>query len=98
MHTCALVHRSVAIRIGTAGGIARQPLALGLLCEVLLGYVHVVLIDLVLGHTFHAEYLNVEALASGNGILDNVEGLLVDLVHVHGKTCDCQKRARNKDG
>lgn len=45
----------------------------------------------VLGDTFHAEDLDLEALAVGEGIFDVVKGLLVDLVHMNGETCGGQR-------
>ena len=50
----------------------------------------VLLLD-VLGDTFHSEDLDVQALAVREGILDMRQGLLVDLVHVHGETYEERK-------
>lgn len=83
MYSRALVQKAVAVGKGTTSGIACQALALCLLCKVLLRDLLVVLVDDILGHTLHAEYLDLEALATGNGIFDVGERLLVDLIHVH---------------
>lgn len=97
MHPSALVQGRVAIGKCASSRVARQALAFGLLCKVLLRDLLVVLVDNIFGDSFHAKNLNLEALAAGNGILDVSEVLLVDLVHVHRETCVC-KHARGARG
>lgn len=45
------------------------------------------LVQGLLGDTFHAEDFNFEALTIGEGIFDLAEGFFVDLVQVYGETC-----------
>jgi hypothetical protein len=52
----------------------------------------VVLLHNVFGHTLHAEDLDVQPLPIGERILDAREVFFVDLVHVHGKTCEKSNR------
>jgi hypothetical protein len=99
VHPRALVQRGIAISQRAASGIARQTLALCLLCEVLLRDLLIVLVKDVLGHALHAEDLDFEALAAGYGIFDVGEILLVDLVHVHREACVCEhERGRGEHG
>lgn len=52
------------------------------------------LVEHVLGDTLHAENLHLKTLSARKRVLDLCEVLLVDLVHVHGETCRCQRGFR----
>ena len=68
-------------------GVSGSSVSLGLSLVVVLNDALVVLLHNVLGHTFHSEDLDLEALSVGKGILDTGKGFLVDLIHVDRKTC-----------
>lgn len=47
-----------------------------------------VLVEHFLGDTLHAKNLHLETLSVGKRVFDLREVFLVDLVHVHGETCN----------
>lgn len=76
-----------SIGVDAADGVTRDAGALLLLLEVLVCDLLIVLVHDLRRDTFHTKDLNVQALASGDGVLDLGERLLVHLVHVDGQTC-----------
>jgi hypothetical protein len=58
----------------------------------------VVLVDDLSGDTFHAEDLDVEAAAAGDGVFNLVELLLVDLGHVDVETWGLSAREKRMAG
>lgn len=80
----ALVSRTVQTRASRR--IARCLLSRPLICEMLLRDLLIVLVDDLRRHALHSEDLDIEATAAGDGILNLVQLLLVDLCHVHVET------------
>ena len=72
--------------LGARRWIARRGVALGLGGVEVLDDALVVLLQDVLGDALHAEDLDVQPLPVGQRVLDVVEVLLMDLVHVHRQT------------
>lgn len=83
--------RCLHLNLLSGHGLARRRVTGGH-ASILLGLIEVlddslaVLVQGLLGNTFHTEDFNFETLAVGEGIFDLAEGFFVDLVQVYGET------------